>query len=312
MQQSGRAAPRRVRLEQFVGLCVAGAGVGVRVALLVVLVALSAQPLHAQGYWPFGYGPPPYVPRGYPNARPTPPPQTYPSFRGYPWAPFGRPAPPFQPEWRDDGAQPFVQSGTYRTLCVRLCDGYYFPISNAASGTRLGHDADMCQASCGVEARLFYYPNAGGDVESMVDLTGMAYSALPNAFKYRKTLVESCRCRPQPWSQAERQRHQSYAQGTAVATGTRAILDSSKAADKPSQGPPGYEVIAGGLTPEERASLQQFDPTPGLPADAQRPVARPQPIARRAPPGPSGWDGPGFGQPPRSKTDWPVDDRVRP
>ena len=47
----------------------------------------------------------------------------------------------------------------------------------------------------------------------MVDLTGMAYSTLPNAFKYRKTLVEGCRCRPQPWSEAELQRHRAYAQG---------------------------------------------------------------------------------------------------
>ena len=39
-----------------------------------------------------------------------------------------------------------------------------------------------------------------------------AYAALPNAFKYRKTLVEGCRCRPQPWSEAELQRHRGYAQ----------------------------------------------------------------------------------------------------
>ena len=50
-------------------------------------------------------------------------------------------------------------------------------------------DADACSASCGSEARLFYHPNAGGDVDSMVDLTGLAYSALPNAFKYRQSLV---------------------------------------------------------------------------------------------------------------------------
>jgi hypothetical protein len=93
---------------------------------------------------------------------------------------------------------------------VRLCDGYYFPISGAATHGSLARDADACAASCGAEARLFYHPKGDGDVDGMVDLTGMAYSSLPNAFKYRTGLVESCRCRPQPWSDAERQRHRGY------------------------------------------------------------------------------------------------------
>ena len=90
-----------------------------------------------------------------------------------------------------------------------------FPISSAATQSSFARDADACSASCGAEARLFYHPNVGGDVDTMVDLTGMAYSALPNAFKYRQTLVPSCRCRPQPWSETELQRHRAYAQGLA-------------------------------------------------------------------------------------------------
>jgi hypothetical protein len=102
---------------------------------------------------------------------------------------------------------------TYRTLCVRLCDGFYFPISPAAPQSRFARDADVCSASCGSEARLFYHPNIGGNVDIMVDLTGIAYGALPNAFKYRQALVPDCRCRPQPWSDAERERHRAYAEG---------------------------------------------------------------------------------------------------
>ena len=46
---------------------------------------------------------------------------------------------------------------------------------------------------------------------AMVDLTGRAYGSYPTAFKYRKTLVEGCGCRPQPWSETERARHRAYA-----------------------------------------------------------------------------------------------------
>jgi hypothetical protein len=116
------------------------------------------------------------------------------------------------------GGGPYGQSGlTYRTLCVRLCDGYYFPISFSAPRSALSRDADQCSASCGSEARLFYHPNPGGDIDTMVDLTGLSYGALPTAFKYRKTLVKGCACRPQPWSEAELQRHRRYASGEQVA-----------------------------------------------------------------------------------------------
>ena len=164
----------------------------IRVAVLVGLLASLAQPALAQGFLQsiFGYG----------SQTPRSP------YR----SPYGG---PYQPGWGGDEGQRLERGGTYRTLCVRLCDGFYFPISSVATQSSFARDADACSASCGAEARLFYHPNAGGDVNSMVYLTGLAYSALPNAFKYRQSLVPSCRCRPQPWSETEQQRHRAYAQG---------------------------------------------------------------------------------------------------
>ena len=164
----------------------------IRVAVLVGLLASLSQPAQAQSFLQsiFGYG--------------SQPPRS--PYR----LPYGS---PYQPYWGGDEGQRLDRGGTFRTLCVRLCDGYYFPVSSAATQSSFARDADACSASCGAEARLFYHPNVGGDVDSMVDLTGIAYSALPNAFKYRQTLVPSCRCRPQPWSETELQRHRAYAQG---------------------------------------------------------------------------------------------------
>jgi hypothetical protein len=100
--------------------------------------------------------------------------------------------------------------GTYRTLCVRLCDGYYFPISHVTNVTGFSIDAGRCAAACGGEARLFYHPNPGGDVAFMLDFTGRTYASYPNAFRYRRTLVAGCQCHPQPWSEAELARHRGY------------------------------------------------------------------------------------------------------
>jgi Protein of unknown function (DUF2865) len=148
---------------------------------------------------------------------------------------------PTRPGW-DEPAQHPEMVTTYRTLCVRLCDGFYFPISPAAPQSRFARDADVCSASCGAEARLFYHPNIGGNVDSMVDLTGLAYSALPNAFKYRQALVPSCGCRAQPWSETERERHRAYAEGQVpaasapprlAATPSRALDDDPRVMPEP-------------------------------------------------------------------------------
>ena len=108
--------------------------------------------------------------------------------------------------------QPIYSSGgRYKTMCVRLCDGFYFPISSAARRREFYRDAEQCQVQCDSETRLFYMPRDSGSIESARDQTGLYYEELRNAFLYRRKLDKSCSCRPEPWSVAERQRHEGYA-----------------------------------------------------------------------------------------------------
>ncbi len=91
-------------------------------------------------------------------------------------------------------------SGTYRTLCVRTCDGYFFPISFQASRGRLKTDANVCSALCpGTETRLFFH-GAGQEAENAVAAdNGEPITKLPNAFLYRTKVVSGCACgRPDP------------------------------------------------------------------------------------------------------------------
>ena len=53
--------------------------------------------------------------------------------------------------------------------------------------------------------------SVGGQIEDAVDLAGRAYARLPTAFKYRNALVQGCTCKPEPWSNAELDRHRAYA-----------------------------------------------------------------------------------------------------
>ena len=113
---------------------------------------------------------------------------------------------PFSSLWQDEdsgpGARPPTNQfgalpyATYRTLCVRLCDGYYFPVSFATLPNYFPRDAEVCQSKCAAPAELYYHQNPGGAVEQMVSISEQKpYTSLRNAFRHRKEYVEGCSCK---------------------------------------------------------------------------------------------------------------------
>jgi Protein of unknown function (DUF2865) len=91
------------------------------------------------------------------------------------------------------GNLPFA---TYRTLCVRLCDGYYFPVSFSTLPNHFTRDAEQCQAQCAAPAELYYHQNPGGAVEQMVSAgTQQPYTSLKTAWRYRKEFIQGCSCK---------------------------------------------------------------------------------------------------------------------
>lgn len=141
--------------------------------------------------------------------------QSHPSSRD----PRTAPAPPEvqQPKGRSSaGAYRHVsRSGTYRTWCVRLCDGYYWPISYSTTRHRFRRDAQKCETGCPTKSRLFVH-RTDGDVEDMIDLEGQAYRTLENAFRHRSEYVADCTCRGHPWDAEALARHRTYAEAEAA------------------------------------------------------------------------------------------------
>lgn len=96
--------------------------------------------------------------------------------------------------------------GGGRLVCVRSCDGFFFPLS-AAPGGRQNAD-EMCQALCpGSETTAFSMSGSDDALSRAVSLRGKPYSTLPNAFRYQKAFDESCSCKKegQNWAQILRQ-----------------------------------------------------------------------------------------------------------
>ena len=94
------------------------------------------------------------------------------------------------------GASP---NGEYRTLCVRTCDGYFFPMSNAASLGDFERDQKNCESSCpGTEMQVFYTSGVADNSATMTSsVTGRPYSELPTAYLYKQPNTASpqgCGC----------------------------------------------------------------------------------------------------------------------
>lgn len=82
---------------------------------------------------------------------------------------------------------------TFRTICVRLCDGYYFPLSNTSSRQRFSQDAQKCMGQYAPgQAALFYHPFPNGDASQAVSLDGERYFDLPYAFAFRTQFMPHC------------------------------------------------------------------------------------------------------------------------
>jgi hypothetical protein len=158
-------------------------------------------------------------------------------------------------------------SDTYRTLCVRTCDGFYFPISYSTVPGKFADDEKVCQRLCpAAEVVLYSHRNPGEDVAQAVSSTGRQYSELPNAFAYRKQFNSACSCRSagQTWADALKQLDdQTVERGDIVVTEERAKQLSQpvdaqgrplRPAARPASGAPQTPAAAGApaATPDDK------------------------------------------------------------
>lgn len=116
--------------------------------------------------------------------------------------------PELDPEDPQESAPERPRMGGPYTVCVRTCDGFFFPLANSPGGG--GSQDEMCQALCpGTETQAFGMQN-GGDIQNAVSRRGTPYASLPNAGKYTRTYDPTCGCKPQSesWAQALREAEQ--------------------------------------------------------------------------------------------------------
>jgi len=141
-------------------------------------------------------------------------------------------------------------------VCVRLCDGYFFPLGSRSPSLLEDGDA-LCQALCPAsDTRVFFQ---SGNIEGARNSNGELYGDMRNAFRYRKTYDASCACRQQGETWGERQ---------------SVIINP----DNPGQ-PHGFDILNGEPADQADAPLRGMTPIPGRQRDERL-------FGNRAPPAP--------------------------
>jgi hypothetical protein len=168
--------------------------------------------------------------------------------------------------------------GGYRTLCVRTCDGYYFPISFSTNRSRFKIDEAVCKSMYGgAPAELFVHYN-GSPSETAVSLQGKRLAAEPYAFAFRQDFNPVC--------QAELMRGlanlgRAFAARIAEAQSNDAVKPRGPA---PVLLPNPSPRIAGGHDPETLANLAgRFTVAPVLTPEEEAIAAASAPIRKLGP-----------------------------
>jgi hypothetical protein len=95
--------------------------------------------------------------------------------------------------------------GGSQAMCVRSCDGGFFPLSVPATQSDPDELTNLCRALCPNADVSVYTRSPNQDIMSAVSLDeDTPYSALPNALKFQKTFDPACTCKPagQSWAEA--------------------------------------------------------------------------------------------------------------
>ena len=150
-----------------------------------------------------------------------------------------------------------AHAGSY-AVCVRTCDGSFFPVSYSGAGSRGESLEEVCRALCpNADMALYTFP-FGGTVDEAESSAGEPYANLPNAGKFEQSYDPGCSCRRkgETWAEAladaearyGHEKHDIIVTPEKSAEMARPIIDpkAKPALDaKAKPGAPGAAVVAG-------------------------------------------------------------------
>jgi hypothetical protein len=109
-----------------------------------------------------------------------------------------------QPEIMAPPPEDDTPRGGSMAVCVKSCDGSFFPVSYSAHRGNLDELNDLCHALCPNSQVSLYTRSLYRDMKSAVSISGEPYRDMHNAFRFEKAVEPSCSCKApgQSWVQA--------------------------------------------------------------------------------------------------------------
>ncbi len=134
-----------------------------------------------------------------------------------------------------------ARGGGSQAICVRSCDGGFFPLPMSAKSASSDQLLELCRALCPSAEMQLFTRNPSREISTAVSIDGTAYQDLPNALKFTKKFDPNCGCRPpnQTWVEALAHAEQVLdAMGAAKASDTTVTAQQAQAMSQPDPAKP--------------------------------------------------------------------------
>ncbi len=101
------------------------------------------------------------------------------------------PMPEFPGEELDEGPRRGSMA-----VCVRRCDGGFFPVSYSANRSNLDDLAELCNALCPNTKTTLFTKRQDAEIDNAMSYEGESYESLSNAGKFKTKFDPACTCKP--------------------------------------------------------------------------------------------------------------------
>ncbi len=147
-----------------------------------------------------------------------------------------------------------ASSSLRHSVCVRLCDGYYFPIGPLSRAADLNDHEAVCGGLCpDASTRVFIEPGGSDRIEDAVTEDGARYVALPTAFRNRARLDKACACHRQAGQWFPLRDDFTLRDGDAVVTPSGVMIYRGAGHEPFSQGD--FTTLADAALPKDRRAV---------------------------------------------------------
>jgi len=146
-------------------------------------------------------------------------------------------------------------SGGGYTVCVRACDGAFFPVTYFGAASRSNTLEQICRSQCpNADVALYSFP-FGGTIDEAVSSAGEPYANLPNAHKFEQSNDASCSCRApgQSWAEALANAEAKYGRHSHDILVT---VEDAKRMSRPVQDPKAKPAAANAAEPGDAAPVE--------------------------------------------------------